>query len=272
VPTPLISVIVPVYNGEKRLESCLRSILTQDERDLEILVVDDGSTDRTWAILQDMAQKDSRIHPIHQENAGVSSARNTALDVCRGKYIRFVDADDRLPEGAISTMVQHMEAAECDLVVAAYTEVVGTLRYRRCLAPDAVVLPMEDFLHHLCSRSNSFYYGVLWNKLFRGDIIRQQGIRFVPHLDWGEDFFFVTTYLRHAKSIGYIGDVVYDYYRSVSGMTTAQFMDCVRHPLSNCQVKWRLYQNYRRLYIWHGVYQQYRRVLWLYLFRVTLNN
>ena len=134
MPKPLVSVIVPVYNGEKFLRPCLMSILRQDMEDMEILVVDDGSRDGTWPLLEEIAREDERIRPIHQENGGVSSARNAALDVCRGTYIRFVDADDVLPPDSMTTLLEGMQAQGSDLVIAAYTEVTGDRRDYRCLA------------------------------------------------------------------------------------------------------------------------------------------
>ena len=90
----LISVIVPVYNVEKYLPECVESIISQTYGNLEIILVDDGSTDRSGKICDEFAEKDSRIVVIHQKNSGVSAARNRGLDVCKGDYISFVDSDD----------------------------------------------------------------------------------------------------------------------------------------------------------------------------------
>ena len=110
------------------------SILRQDMADMEILVVDDGSRDGTWSLLEEIAREDERIRPIHQENGGVSSARNAALKVCQGTYIRFVDADDVLPPDSMTTLLEGMQTRGSDLVIAAYTEVTGDRRDYRFLA------------------------------------------------------------------------------------------------------------------------------------------
>ena len=92
--TPLISVIVPIYNVEEYLSGCLESILSQNFSDFEIICIDDGSTDESGSILEMYASKDSRIRTVHQENKGLSSARNVGLDMARGEYIAFCDSDD----------------------------------------------------------------------------------------------------------------------------------------------------------------------------------
>ena len=127
---PLISVIVPVWNGEATLLACVESILTQSLRDMEIILVDDGSTDGTWALMESLREKDERIRILRQENGGVSEARNAGIEQSRGTYIRFVDADDKLPPDSMRVLAERMQRDDCDLVLAAYTEVLGRRRYR----------------------------------------------------------------------------------------------------------------------------------------------
>ena len=269
---PLMSVVIPVWNGGKVIEACLDSVTGQDMTDMEIIVVDDGSTDDTWAILQRKAAQDGRIRPIHQKNGGVSAARNRALPECRGEFIRFVDADDILPPGAMTALVSKALANESDLVIAAYNEVVGPMRTERCLRRCEDTMPCNDMLRHFNVWSNSFYYGVLWNKLFRREIIQQNGIEFISGLHWGEDFAFVCRYLTHAQRVSYTRAVVYDYQRNAEGMTIRQFLVCLRNPLTNSRMKWQLFQELKSLYFARGQYPRYRWTLWLYLFRVTLSN
>lgn len=268
---PLVSVVVPVWNGEKVLEKCLKSVLNQSVSDMELIVVDDGSTDGTWPLLKRLARQDSRIVPLCQPNGGVSQARNTGLAHCTGKYVRFVDADDVLPPGSMESLLRKAEENGSDMVLAAYTEVVGHLRKVRDLGDSEETMACNDFLEPLSHYANSFYYGVLWNKLFRGDLIRHNRLSFVDGLNWGEDFVFVCAYLAHAETVSYTKAVVYDYQRNPKGMTTRQMLDCILHPWINCRMKYDIYRKYRELYIARGAYGQYRRVLWMYLFRVTLN-
>ena len=112
-----VSVIVPVYNGEKCIKRCAESILNQDYPELELILIDDGSRDRSWEIMQAIAAADHRVKAIHQENGGVSSARNRALDEASGTYVQFADADDWLPMDATKLLVREMEAQAAELAV-----------------------------------------------------------------------------------------------------------------------------------------------------------
>ena len=269
---PLVSVIVPVWNGEPYLKDCVASILGQSLDDMEIILVDDGSEDGTWPLMEQLAREDGRIRVLRQENKGVSEARNAGIAVSAGEYIRFVDADDLLPVDSMRLLVEKAQVHECDMVLAAYTEVLGRRRYKRDLGKCEDVVDINEYLRRLERLSNSFYYGVLWNKLFRGDIIREKGLRFVSGLAWGEDFAFVMGYLAHAEWIGYTTAQVYDYRRNPKGAVVRQFFRTVLHPIASLKDRWLIYDRYRQLYKVRGQYERYRRVLWLYLFRFTIRN
>lgn len=268
----LVSVVIPVYNGEEWIETCLQSVLHQMTDDMEVIVVNDGSTDGSEHILQRMAEKDGRIRLFSQKNSGVAAARNKALSMCRGKYIRFVDADDFLPDGSMNILLDKAQQNDSDLVIAGYTEIHGKTKTKRNLKKSDETMPLNDILPHMNHWANSFFYGALWNKLFRGDVIREHGLQFMSGLQLGEDFAFVCNYMMYAEKVSYSTKAVYDYRRNAGGMTAKQLIDCVLHPLSNCHMKWVLYKELRKLYQHRGVYPKYRRTLWLYLFRITLSN
>ena len=268
---PLVSVVIPVWNGESTIVRCLQSVQNQTWQQLEIIVVDDGSRDGTAALLDQEAEKDPRIHVIHQENAGVSKARNHGIQHCNGVYTRFVDADDVLPEDSIAHLVRRAEETQADLVLAAYTDVVGHVHRDRALVKSEDTVEGNDFLKHLNRKSNSFYYGVLWNKLFRTEIIRQNGLTFVSGLSYGEDMVFVCSYLEHVKRLTFTQKSVYEYIRNPKGMTAHQVLDSLRHPVRNIGVKFRIYAALKQLYCVRGAYDEYRRTLWLYLLRVTVD-
>lgn len=116
----LISVIVPVYNAELYLDECISSISNQTYQNLEIILVDDGATDRSGAICDDWATKDARIIVIHKQNGGISSARNAGLDIAKGEYIAFVDSDDILVEGIYECLAAEAEKQSAEIVVCSY--------------------------------------------------------------------------------------------------------------------------------------------------------
>lgn len=268
----LVSVIMPVWNEEHLLEESVASVLAQTLQDMEIILVDDGSTDGSWAVMERLAARDARIRLIHRENGGVSEARNAGLDVCTGKYVRFVDADDRLPPDSMRVLVDRMERDGSDLTLGAYTEVLGHQRFHRDLGRCEDTVDNDELLRRLEPLSNSFYYGVLWNKLFRGELIRAHRVRFVSGLAWGEDFSFVMQYLIYAETISYTQTAVYDYVRNPHGAVMREFFHCIRHPLAGIRDRWVIYLAYRELYVQRGQYPRYRRVLWRYLFRFTVRN
>ena len=120
-----VSVIVPVYNGEDKLKRCVESILNQDYEDLELILINDGSKDNSRAIIDEYAEKDSRIKKLHKENGGVSSTRNAGLELAEGDYVQFVDVDDYLPMESTKQLVRSLEDDRCDMVISDFYRVVG---------------------------------------------------------------------------------------------------------------------------------------------------
>ncbi|MGN1326481.1 MAG: glycosyltransferase family 2 protein, partial [Clostridia bacterium] len=118
---PKITVIMPVYNVEKYLEEAIDSVIYQTYQNLEIILIDDGSTDNSGNICDEYAKKDSHIKVIHQENKGLSGARNTGLDIATGEYIMFIDSDDIFPKDACEKMLKFMEEKDADYIVGNYT-------------------------------------------------------------------------------------------------------------------------------------------------------
>ena len=162
---PTVSIIVPVYNAEKTLERCVDSILNQTYQDFELLLVDDGSPDGSGALCDAYARQDSRVRVFHQENAGVSAARNLALDHAAGEYLQFLDSDDWITPDATSSLVRAAREHQCDLVIADFYRVCGDRVSRKGDIDDPVVLTQEEYAAHMMENPADFYYGVLWNKL-----------------------------------------------------------------------------------------------------------
>ncbi len=267
----LISIVIPAYNAEKRLNRCLASVCGQSWHEIEVWVVNDGSTDATEQIASAWAQKDSRVHVISQANGGVSAARNRALQECRGVWVRFVDADDELPADSLECMVNRAEKENSDLILAGYEHILNDVAMIRNLAKRDDTVSWEEYLKFMNPNANSFFCGVLWNKLFRRDLIEAEAVRFQSGLGYGEDFLFVCGYLRRANRISFSTDVVYRYHRHKHSMTVTQALDSVAHPIKNLKTKKKLYDGMKELYQYRNVYDRYRGTLWLYMLRVTVN-
>ncbi len=203
---PLISVIMPVYRVEKYLDCCLRSITEQTYRNLEIILVDDGSPDRSGAICDAWAEKDSRIRVIHKENAGAGAARNTALDAASGEIISMIDSDDyvhpHMYEHLYGLMQEDVDIAECDIVLTESDEFPlddgSAAEIRICDVKDAM-------RHHI---RDEIFCQTPPNKLYRSSVIRD--IRF-PEGNLIDDEFFTYKVIGNSRRLARSSARMYAY-------------------------------------------------------------
>ena len=202
---PKISVIVPVYNVQKYLEKCIDSLINQTLRDIEIILVDDGSTDNSGLICDKYAGKDSRIKVIHKTNEGVSCARNDGTDAATARYILFIDADDWV-EPNLCEITYKAAAGNCaDLVLYTYNKVYRDGR----IIPAEVDLKSGFLTEEEALRFNVFYAPAVWLALYRRELCNE--VRF-PAGKIHEDFGIAHRYIHAAKSIFLINSPLY-YYR-----------------------------------------------------------
>ena len=215
--SPLITVIVPVYNVEKFLSQSIKSILGQTIADLQIILVDDGSTDCSGKICDKFAAQDSRISVIHQKNSGVSVARNAGLKEATGKFIVFADSDDIVPENAYETLLGQSEG--CQMVIGQVRlmtelgdllDLTGQFGCRQ--------IDCNEFLRDLFEERRFPYLGYPIDKIFDRELIEQNNIRFDETIKLNEDRLFVLQYLLHCKTIHCVDQVVYFYRQRSSGV------------------------------------------------------
>lgn len=214
--SPLISVIVPVFNVERFLKDCIESVQNQSVHDLQIILIDDGSTDLSGKICDDFAKKDKRIQIIHQKNLGVSVARNVGLDMARGKYIAFVDSDDVLSVNAYSQLLRYSKAG---VLVMGQTQLMsenGELYPSTDIAEQ--VVSQQEFLDDLFAEKKFPYLGYPVDKLFIREIIEKNHLRFDPRIKLNEDRLFVLNYLMYCETIKLINEKIYYYRQRSSGV------------------------------------------------------
>ena len=204
--TPSISVIIPVYNAASTLRACLDSILVQQAASLEVLLVDDGSTDESVQICDDYAARDQRIHVFHRRNQGVSTARNFGISRAKGEWIAFIDSDDRIDPGYFPTSDRH----DCDLLLQNW-RVMGKEEQEEHF--DALVYRGEECRQFFSEHAHLNAFRVVWEKLLRRDIIEQYQLRFDTHIRLGEDTLFMLAYLSHCQSVEVLATSDYIYYR-----------------------------------------------------------
>ena len=192
----IVSIIVPVYNTEKYVPLCIKSILCQSFIDFELLLVDDGSTDNSGKICDEYTEKDSRIHVFHKENGGVSSARNLGLDNAIGEYVTFVDADDILTK----SYLEHLSETDADLVISGYQK-FGSSIIKDCPNSSVIYDLIDIPTHWNTPPTMKYLYCFCWAKRFRTSIIRKSNIRFNESLFFSEDMCFNLLYMAKANTV-----------------------------------------------------------------------
>lgn len=219
---PVVTIIVPIYNAEKTLRRCLNSIRGQSWKNIEVFLVNDGSRDGSAAICREFCEKDARFHLIDKEcNSGVADSRNRAIAAAGGRYLQFADSDDWLCSDATEKLVEAAEKSGCELVVAGFYRVLERRIYtHRALFMQGKV-SRERFVEGLTRAPANFYYGVLWNKLFRTDIVRRQQIACPDDLEWCEDTTFNLRYLACVKNVMVLPDPVYYYTKQKGSLSSA---------------------------------------------------
>lgn len=213
---PLISVIVPVYRAEKYLAGCIESILRQSLSDFELLLIDDGSPDRSGAMCDTYEKKDTRIRVIHKENGGVSSARNMGLDHAQGKYIVFVDSDDYLGENYLQALyaVQQASDRQNTFVITDYQPFSADGLVPRNFSSAFIVSLSGEKNDAETFKRLVFNFIIFppYCKLYQREIIEKNRLRFNQELRSAEDFDFNFRYTRYIDQIVYTPSVQY-YYR-----------------------------------------------------------
>ena len=218
---PMVSIIVPVYNAEQYLRRCVDSILNQEYTDFELFLVNDGSTDSSGDICEEYGGKDTRVIVIQKKNTGVSDSRNQALDRARGKYLQFLDSDDWITPDATRLFVRAAEEYGCDMVISDFYRVVGERLSPKGDIEEEGVLTQEEFAAHMMENPADFYYGVLWNKLYRRDLVEEHNLRMDTDINWCEDFMFNLEYIRYARVFYALHAPIY-YYVKRKGSLASQ--------------------------------------------------
>ena len=251
---PVVSFIIPSYNFATHITHCVYSILDQTLSEIEVIVVNDGSTDNTKAILDELAQKDNRVRPINKDNEGVSKARNTGLLAANGEYVAFVDADDYLASDYADYMVRmaKQSGSEFCLSLDAFTRkgeenVAGQIDSNMILSPeDATALLLSPRIIVGC-----------WNKLFKRKWLINNNLFFTSDLFYGEGLQFITAAAQKASTVCVGNRKVYYYRRNNYASATTRFniekmyngllsldriKDGIIKPSQSIDVMWKLHR------------------------------
>ncbi len=223
---PFLSIIIPAYNVEKYLLECLDSVLKQDNEQIEILIIDDGSEDSTFKIAEQYSTENSQVFCFAKENGGPSAARNFALERARGDYILFLDSDDQLADGAVSSIFERLNETSPDVLIGRYCSFYDS-------STDAFPCEYqlnreiirkyrgEKLLEYLVQDKTYDWYS--WLYVIKADLIRNHDLYFEQGVDFAEDARLVPKILLVAKSIDYLDKPFYLYRRNRIGSITATF-------------------------------------------------
>lgn len=212
---------MPVYNAEKYLCGILEDLLNQTYQNYELIIINDGSTDKSWDIIQKYAEESNKIKSVSIENQGPSKARNVGLDMATGEFVRFVDADDRISAESLEKIIcPCISDNQIDLVIGNFE----SYSQRGYFTGDNLKegkISQKELINIFVEYIKTFYIGVPWNKLYRRDIIEKNKIRFDENINWCEDFLFNIQYFDKVN-YAYIINVkkgIYQYFICDTGIT-----------------------------------------------------
>ena len=202
----MISVIIPMYNAKLDIEKCVESIVHQTYKNIELIIIDDGSIDGSEILCDEIAKKDSHIHVIHKPNGGVSSARNRGLEVAQGEYVMFVDADDYLKPDLCEKLLAKIEKAE--LAIGGYEQMTkkGSIM---CCIQDAVINLRENLNEYFEEMFEKNAFNSPFAKLYKKEILGKQ--KFQEDIALGEDLLFNLEYMRKCNTIAVVSTTSYIY-------------------------------------------------------------
>ena len=271
---PIITIVVPVYNVQKYIGQCLESLTNQTMKEIEIIVVDDGSPDDSYKIYEKYAKNDDRIRIIKKKNAGVSEARNTGIENASGKFVMFVDSDDWIELNACEIVYNEYIKSKADLILTdAYTVTSGKKKQNRVFDKAFTSLD-KDFITKYEMACIGYGYnprpaikwnisglGSPWNKLYNLEIIKKHHLRFDPYVKGiYDDNLFTLHYLAHINSISYIPVPIYDY-RIVSQSLTQSY------KANTLEISGRIFERIREYIDQYGSWDTFKYPFYNYVMR-----
>ena len=226
---PKVSIIVPIYNVEKYLDRCMESLLNQTLKDIEIVMVDDGSPDNCPQMCDEYAKKDSRVKVVHKKNAGLGFARNSGLDIATGEYIAFVDSDDFTDFDAYRSLYETAQKRNADVVYAGFIMQHSDNNESECFVLDKewndkdIVSFLKSLIFDTLPDKETIWMSV-WNAIYKREIIETNNIRFLSEREYlSEDVLFHTMLLPLCNKIVCIPKTFYHYCYNGTSLTHCNF-------------------------------------------------
>lgn len=223
IKNDLVSIIVPVYKVEKYLGECIESLIAQTYKNIEIILVDDESPDNCGNICDEYSRRDSRIIVIHKKNGGVSDARNTGLDVCKGKFICFVDSDDRVSENFVNTLYKLITSGDYQAVQVGTRHISedGVALNKKMVAEENVIVNKKELIKGLLLKNINC---AVWGNMFKRKVF--DDVRFTKE-KLNEDFRVWIDAMKHIKNVYISKECLYEY-RDRGGSLTNCSMSAIK--------------------------------------------
>lgn len=246
----LISVIIPAYNAEKYLDRAVQSVLCQMDGSIELILVDDGSTDGTGVMCDAYAEENPGVRVVHKRNGGLSSARNAGMEIAKGEYLMFLDADDYFEPIACGEVGKVIKTHHPDMIDFGWQYVTGNtimppafhkLPQNRLLGELEIKELILPPLLNLCGNREYFIFDFVWNKVYRADVVRDNRVCFDENRRIWEDRPFVVQYLRYCENYYAMGQCYYNYVATPGSLSTKYSAEFFRIIIEN-------YQLYKSLY------------------------
>lgn len=212
-----ISIIVPVFNGQDYLHRCIESLINQTYKNIEIILVDDGSTDNSGKICDNYALSDKRIRVIHKKNSGPAVARNAGIKISKGEFIFFIDADDFIEKDTFSLLIAGYKKYKADIIIGDFRKIEnGVIEQRHDISfPGSKLLNKQDLVNYsrlyLKKPNKYLLFAFSWGRLFKSSIIKENNIFFNEKLHTFEDVAFNFDYLKYAKAVFFVKKTIYNH-------------------------------------------------------------
>lgn len=228
-----VSIILPVYNGEKYLNRCIKTIISQTYKNIELIIINDGSTDNTKQICEEYSKVDSRVVVINKENEGVSKARNIGLEIARGKYVTFVDADDWIDIHTYENTIKIMEEKDIDILKFSYIREYGKIKkyYKYTIDANKVILKEEYDKKIYPYMFSTYDMSSVCLTIFRRENLNK--IKFDLNLKYGEDFLFITQAIIKSNKIYVMPNFYYHYFCNNTSVTNIRTYEAYEKKISD---------------------------------------
>ena len=263
---PMISIVVPVYNSELYIRTCIESIIQQTFREWELLLIDDGSDDDSLAICRRFEQSDSRIKVFHKENGGVGSARNMGIRLAKGSFLMFIDSDDFIKEDMLAVLFQALQSGKHDLVLCGYSEVLDETTSMASKAAEEGEYSFEEYITVLNQYKTDPLCGGPVAKLYKKDLLDSFHIEFLTNTSYAEDFCFNLEYLKYCHSIRSIQRALYCYRISTKNSLSKLNKDIPLTIIRNQEI----FELYQAVFEAHGLQDKYRNTINEFYFYLNL--